>query len=107
MTLQSSMDSTNRAQHAMTRRLAFSTLGCSRLPLADVVQLARSSGFRGVELRSADGEPVHMGLTAAERREAIRTLEDGDVAALSIASYVEVDDPSLGDDEVVDELLAQ
>jgi sugar phosphate isomerase/epimerase len=88
-------------------RIAFSTLGCSRLPLVDVVRLARASGFGGVELRSADGEPVHKGLTAAERREAVRILSDGEVAPLSIASYVEVDDPSLGDDDVVDETLAQ
>lgn len=107
MTLQSSVDSTDHAPHALTGRIAFSTLGCSRLPLADVVRLARGSGFGGVELRSAGGEPVHRGLTPAERREAVRVLAEGDVVPLSIASYVEVDDPSLGDAEVVDETLVQ
>jgi sugar phosphate isomerase/epimerase len=91
----------------MAHRIAFSTLGCSGLPLADVVRLARSSGFGGVELRSADGEPVHRGLTPGARREAVRILSDGDVVPLAIASYVEVDDSSLRDDEVVDETLAQ
>jgi sugar phosphate isomerase/epimerase len=88
-------------------RIAFSTLGCARLPLVDVVRLARARGFGGIELRSADGEPVHRGLTPAERREAVRILAEGDVVPLSIASYVEADDPSLGDGDVVDGTLAE
>jgi sugar phosphate isomerase/epimerase len=88
-------------------RIAFSTLGCSRLPLVDVVQLARGNGFGGVELRSAEGEPVHRGLTGAERREAVRILAEGGVVPLSLASYVEVDDPSRGDGKVIEEALAE
>jgi sugar phosphate isomerase/epimerase len=91
----------------MSWRRAFSTLGCARTPLADVARLARAEGFEGVELRSAEGEPVHAGLTPSERREAVQIFADGGVAALSIASYVEVDDPVPSDGEVVAATLAE
>jgi sugar phosphate isomerase/epimerase len=87
--------------------VAFSTLGCSGLPLLDVVRLASRSGFDGVELRSAEDEPVNRDLTASERREAVRIMSEGGVTPLAIASYVEIDDPSRRDAEVVDEAVAQ
>jgi sugar phosphate isomerase/epimerase len=79
-------------------RLAFSTLGCSGLPLRDVAALARKSGWTGLELRAAADEPVHTGLTAAQRATALAEL-DG-VPVLCIASYVKVAVP--GDSCVAD-----
>lgn len=69
-------------------KLAFSTLGCSGLPLSEVAELAREAGWTGVELRAAADEPVHIGLTPAERARARRDL-DG-VTPLCLASYVKV-----------------
>lgn len=48
-------------------KLAFSTLGVPGLPVADVVRLAAEHGYQGVELRTHPEEPVHPGLTPAER----------------------------------------
>jgi sugar phosphate isomerase/epimerase len=90
----------------MTWRGAFSTLGCSGRPLAEVVRLAREGGWDGLELRAASGEPVHVGLTPAERVEVRGTLAAGGVTPLAVASYVEVDDPRLCDAAVVEETLA-
>jgi sugar phosphate isomerase/epimerase len=84
---------------------AFSTLGCSGSPLADVLSLARDGGWRGLELRAADGEPVHTGLTAAERAGVRSLLAEAGVAPLAVASYIEVDDPGAEDDEVVSAAL--
>jgi sugar phosphate isomerase/epimerase len=72
-------------------RLAFSTLGCSGRPLHDVVALARESGWTGLELRAAPDEPVHTGLTGAQRA-AARAELDG-VPVVCIASYVKVAAP--------------
>jgi sugar phosphate isomerase/epimerase len=69
-------------------RLAFSTLGCSGLPLGDVAALARDSGWTGLELRAAPDEPVHTGLTSAQRAAAVADL-DG-VPVVCVASYVKV-----------------
>jgi len=81
-------------------RLAFSTLGCSGLPLRDVAALARDSGWTGLEVRAAPDEPVHTGLTPAQRSAAVADL-DG-VPVVCIASYVRVAAP--GDSAVADAL---
>jgi hypothetical protein len=54
--------------------LAFSTLGCSGLALADVVALAQSTGWLGLELRVAADEPVHVGLSASDRASALKPI---------------------------------
>ena len=87
-------------------RSAFSTLGCAGRPLADVLVMAREGGWDGVELRAAHGEPVHVGLTARERRHVRGQFADAGVTPLAIASYVDVDDPAVTDDDVVTTLLA-
>jgi sugar phosphate isomerase/epimerase len=87
-------------------RGAFSTLGCSGWPLADVVRLARQGGWEGLELRAAPGEPVHVGLTRAERDDVRRFLAAAELTPLAIASYVEVDSPAASDAEIVDDVLA-
>ena len=43
-------------------KLAFSTLGVPGLPLPDVLRLATTHGYHGVELRTHPEEPVHTGL---------------------------------------------
>ena len=90
----------------MSWPLAFSTLGCSGLPLADVVELARSAGWLGLELRAADDEPVHVGLSPDERAAARELLESGGVTVLAVASYVKVASGAVGDDECVADALA-
>jgi sugar phosphate isomerase/epimerase len=81
-------------------RLAFSTLGCSGLALRDVAELARISGWTGLELRAAADEPVHTGLTAVQRAAARAELQE--IPVLCIASYVQVAAP--GDSCVADAL---
>lgn len=87
-------------------RLGFSTLGCSGEPLADVVALAVSCDWRGIELRTAAGEPVHVGLSAARRAEVRQTLTAAGVVPIAVASYTRVADPDADDDTVVADLVA-
>jgi sugar phosphate isomerase/epimerase len=88
----------------MSWPLAFSTLGCSGLPLADVAALAETTGWRGLELRAAADEPVHVGLSAAERAAARQVLSR--VELLAIASYVKVADEEISDEHCVADALA-
>ncbi|WP_194895337.1 sugar phosphate isomerase/epimerase family protein [Catenulispora pinisilvae] len=85
----------------MSWPLAFSTLGCSGMPLADVAELARSTGWLGLELRAADDEPVHVGLSVRERAAAREVLDSGGVTVLAVASYVRVASGAVSDDECV------
>ncbi|CAM5470481.1 hypothetical protein SGRIM128S_04888 [Streptomyces griseomycini] len=63
-------------------KLAFSTLGVPGLPLADVLRLATEHGYHGVELRAHPEEPVHPGLTPAERADAAAAFEAAGVEVL-------------------------
>jgi sugar phosphate isomerase/epimerase len=90
---------------SISGRLAFSTLGCPGLPLPEVAELARRTGWRGIELRSAPDEPVHIGLSAAGRRAAVATLDGATV--LCVASYVKVAAGRVEDDRCVADLLAE
>lgn len=90
----------------MSWPLAFSTLGCSGMPLADVVELARSTGWLGLELRAADDEPVHVGLSSDKRAAARALLESGGVTVLAVASYVRVARGGISDDECVADAVA-
>ncbi|MEV7969461.1 sugar phosphate isomerase/epimerase family protein [Sphaerisporangium sp. NPDC088356] len=87
------------------RKLAFSTLGCSGLPLAEVAAMAARTGWPGLELRSAPDEPVHRGLSPEGRRTARAALSG--VTVLCVASYVKVAAAEADDDEVVAALLAE
>jgi sugar phosphate isomerase/epimerase len=87
-------------------RLAFSTLGCPGLAIADVADVAARHGFSGVELRAAPGEPVHLGLEPAGRRDVVTALQARHVDVLALASYVRVADPAADDDAVVADGLA-
>ncbi|MFI7384652.1 sugar phosphate isomerase/epimerase family protein [Streptomyces sp. NPDC049813] len=86
-------------------KLAFSTLGVPGLPLADVLSLATAHGFHGVELRAHPEEPVHPGLGAAARAEAVAAAKAAGVEILAVAGYARVAAP--GDDApVLDEVRA-
>ncbi|MGA4841824.1 sugar phosphate isomerase/epimerase family protein [Streptomyces sp. G45] len=86
-------------------RLAFSTLGVPGLPVTDVVWLAATHGYHGVELRAHPEEPVHPGLGPTERADVAAAFADAGVALLGIAGYARVAAP--GDDgPVLDELRA-
>lgn len=74
-------------------RFGFSTLGVPGMPLRAVLDLARDTGFAGVELRCADGEPVHPGLDRAGRSAVVRAFAGSGVTPIALASYVRVAQP--------------
>ncbi|MFE6283325.1 sugar phosphate isomerase/epimerase family protein [Streptomyces sp. NPDC057877] len=80
-------------------KLAFSTLGVPGLPLPDVTRLATEHGYHGVELRTHPEEPVHTGLSPAERTEVAAHFKATGVEILGLAGYARVAAP--GDDEPV------
>ncbi|MDQ0796279.1 sugar phosphate isomerase/epimerase [Streptomyces sp. B1I3] len=86
-------------------KLAFSTLGVPGMPVADVVRLAAGHGYAGVELRTHPEEPVHTGLTLAERTAVAQEFATGGVEILALAGYVRV--AAEGDDEAVLAELAE
>jgi sugar phosphate isomerase/epimerase len=74
--------------------LGFSTLGCPGLPLPDVVGLALRYGVDLVELRCAGDEPVHSGLSTAERRTVRNALASVRVGTLATYFRLCEDDPA-------------
>lgn len=86
-------------------KLAFSTLGVPGLPVPDVVRLARSCGYDGVELRTHPEEPVHPGIPPGERAGVTAAFADAGVELLCLAGYVRVASP--GPDGPVLEDLAE
>ncbi|MFH8368816.1 sugar phosphate isomerase/epimerase family protein [Streptomyces sp. NPDC018031] len=84
-------------------KLAFSTLGVPGLPVPEVVGLATAHGYHGVELRAHAEEPVHPGLTAAERARTAEVFRASGVEVLGVAGYVHVAGPG-PDEPVVDGL---
>jgi sugar phosphate isomerase/epimerase len=83
--------------------LAFSTLGCPGVALDEVIGYAVGNGCGGVELRYAEGEPVHPGLSTAELAATGERLSDAGVVPLALASYIRVAAEAT-DDEVVADL---
>ncbi|MGW0332081.1 sugar phosphate isomerase/epimerase family protein [Streptomyces sp. NPDC003011] len=80
-------------------KLAFSTLGVPGLPLPDVLRLASTYGYHGVELRAHPEEPVHPGLDHTRRAEVAAGFKAAGVELLGLAGYARVAAP--GDDEAV------
>ncbi|MFH8792470.1 sugar phosphate isomerase/epimerase family protein [Streptomyces sp. NPDC017941] len=84
-------------------KLAFSTLGVPSMPIQDVLELARTHGYHGVELRAHPEEPVHTGLGAAARAEVAGRFKEADVEVLGVAGYARVAAPG-ADEPVLDEI---
>lgn len=80
-------------------KLAFSTLGVPGLPVPEVLALASTHGYHGVELRAHPEEPVHPGLGPDERAEVAAAFGAAGVEVLGIAGYAQVAAP--GDDAAV------
>ncbi|GHE55559.1 hypothetical protein GCM10018785_26180 [Streptomyces longispororuber] len=80
-------------------KLAFSTLGVPGLPVADVLGLATTYGYHGVELRAHREEPVHVGLGLAERADVADAFKAAGVAVTGVAGYARVAAP--GEDAAV------
>ncbi|MFF1879690.1 sugar phosphate isomerase/epimerase family protein [Leifsonia sp. NPDC058230] len=72
----------------MSRRLGFSTLGCSGATVAQIIRFAQDGRAPGVELRSAADEVVNVGLSAAAATEIGGAFRDEGVEVLCVASYV-------------------
>ncbi|MGW2718983.1 sugar phosphate isomerase/epimerase family protein [Streptomyces sp. NPDC001492] len=84
-------------------RLAFSTLGVPGLPIPDVIRLAATHGYHGVELRAHPEEPVHPGIGLTERADLASEFKAGGIEVLGLAGYARVAAP--GDDgPVIDEM---
>ncbi|KUO02524.1 sugar phosphate isomerase/epimerase family protein [Streptomyces caeruleatus] len=84
-------------------KLAFSTLGVPGLPLPDVLRLASTHGYHGVELRTHPEEPVHPGLGPAERTDVAAEFKSAGIELLGLAGYARVAAP--GDDgPVIEEI---
>ncbi|MFI9718150.1 sugar phosphate isomerase/epimerase family protein [Streptomyces sp. NPDC052396] len=84
-------------------KLAFSTLGVPGLPIPDVLRLATTHGYAGVELRAHPEEPVNLGFPPEMRAETVRRFADAGVLPLSVAGYAQVAAPG-PDEPVVDQL---
>ncbi|MET7481054.1 sugar phosphate isomerase/epimerase family protein [Streptomyces sp. NPDC005648] len=84
-------------------KLAFSTLGVPGLPIPDVIRLAATHGYHGVELRAHPEEPVHPGIDAGRRADVAAEFKAGGIELLGLAGYARVAAP--GDDgPVIDEI---
>ncbi|MEU8968539.1 sugar phosphate isomerase/epimerase family protein [Streptomyces monashensis] len=86
-------------------KLAFSTLGVPGLPLPDVLALATTHGYHGIELRAHPEEPVHPGLTTAQRADVAAAFKAAGVEILGVAGYARVAAPG-EDGPVVDAVRA-
>ncbi|MFD5099312.1 sugar phosphate isomerase/epimerase family protein [Streptomyces albidochromogenes] len=84
-------------------KYAFSTLGVPGMPLRDVVRLANSTGYDGVELRAHPEEPVHPAIGAEERADVVERFDAAGVRILAVAGYAQVAAP--GEDEPVHQEL--
>ncbi|MGW7527040.1 sugar phosphate isomerase/epimerase family protein [Streptomyces sp. NPDC054783] len=80
-------------------KLAFSTLGVPGLPVPEVLALATAHGYHGVELRAHPEEPVHPGLSPAERATTANLFKEAGVEVLGLGGYARVAAP--GDDAPV------
>ncbi|GGV34036.1 sugar phosphate isomerase/epimerase family protein [Streptomyces spectabilis] len=84
-------------------KLAFSTLGVPGLPVADVLRLATTHGYHGVELRAHPEEPVHPGITPAQRADVVAAFKEAGVSVVGVAGYARLADES-ADDVVLGEV---
>lgn len=85
-------------------RLAVASLGMPAAPLSDFLALARRHGCAAVDLRAAEGEPVHVGLDHEERQAVHRCCAEQELEVLALSSYVKICAP--GDDAAIVQDLA-
>jgi sugar phosphate isomerase/epimerase len=92
----------------MTHMLGFSTLGQSGATLDEIIGLAMRHNAPNVELRTADDELVHVGMTHAAADSVATRLRDAGVRILCLSSYVGLceDSGSETSDTIVDDLAA-
>jgi len=76
--------------------LAFSTLACPGMSLADAVSLGRSAGYEGVELRLVDGELIDPDLPAAERTRVKRIADRAGLPVVAVDSSIRLTDDDPG-----------
>ena len=88
--------------------LGFSTLGQSGATLDEIIELAARHDAPGVELRTADDELVHVGMTDAAADTVATRLRDAGVRILALSSYVGLceEGGSGPSDPVADDLAA-
>lgn len=78
-------------------QVGFSTLGFPGRPIADVLDLAARHGADLVQLRIADDEPVHPGISTGARQTVKRQFCDAGVGFGALATYVRLSDPGLAE----------
>ncbi len=76
--------------------IAFSTLACPGMALADAVALGRSSGYAGVELRLIDGELIDPAMPAAERARVRRIIDAAGLPVVAVDSSIRLTDDDPG-----------
>jgi sugar phosphate isomerase/epimerase len=84
-------------------KLAFSTLGVPGLPVPEVLRLATTYGYHGVELRAHPEEPIHVGLDLAQRADVAAEFKAAGVELLGVAGYARVAAPG-ADAPVIEEI---
>lgn len=81
-----------------------STLGAPETPLPVVLDWLQATGFPGIELRLAPGEPADPSLSPAARQALRQDIEAAGVKVTAVASYVRVA-AAADDDAVIAELM--
>jgi sugar phosphate isomerase/epimerase len=76
--------------------IAFSTLACPGMTLADAVALGRSSGYAGVELRLIDGELIDPAMPAAERARVRRIIDAAGLPVVAVDTSIRLTDDDPG-----------
>ncbi|WNR46107.1 NAD(P)-dependent oxidoreductase [Paenibacillus roseipurpureus] len=70
------------------RRLAFSTLPCEGWSIEEMIALAKSLGFNGIELREGAGWGISSEMTEHQRREVLRQFKEAGLEITNIGSAV-------------------
>lgn len=90
-------------------RFGFATLGTPGAALRDVIATAQRHGVAALELRAAEGEPAHRGLSASQAARIRDDIEAAGLTVLALDTYVQLcaPGPSPGaSDPQLDDLLA-
>ncbi|MFC4778770.1 sugar phosphate isomerase/epimerase family protein [Paenibacillus sp. GCM10023252] len=69
-------------------RLAFSTLPCEGWTLEEMIAIAKSSGYSGIELRVGEAWAISTEMTALKQSEAYQMLHEAGVTVTNLGSSV-------------------